>query len=381
MNVLHVYRTYFPDPPGGLQEAISQIASGTQSLGVTSRVFTLSPQPEPSSIVRPEGTVVRSRSYWAPASCDLGGWSSLRLYRNSVQWADIVHFHYPWPFADVLNLLCPTGKPKVMTYHSDIVKQQLLGKLYQPLMQWTLSQMDAVVATSPTYAQTSPILKRWVKPDRLHVVPLSMQDMLPEWSANQQSNILERLGLIHRPYVMALGVLRYYKGLHTLLKAAQSIGATVVIAGSGPEDAALREQVSALGLNNVVFAGQVSHADKHQLLSRCVALTLPSHLRSEAFGMVLLEAAMHSKPMVSCEIGTGTSWINQNGITGWVVPPENAAALAKAVNQLVDNPNVAEIMGKNARLRFDTTFTPSIMSCSYHNLYSGLLNSSTVKNS
>jgi rhamnosyl/mannosyltransferase len=97
--------------------------------------------------------------------------------------------------------------------------------------------------------------------------------------------------------------------------------------------------------------------------------------------MVLLEAAMHSKPMVSCEIGTGTSWINQNGKTGWVVPPENAAALAKAVNQLVDNPNVAEMMGKNARLRFDTTFTPSIMSRAYHNLYSDLLSSSTVKNS
>ena len=379
MNVLHVYRTYFPDPPGGLQEAISQIAAGTQAFGVTSRVFTLSPQPEPSSVIRPEGTVVRSRSYWAPASCDLGGWSSLQLYRANVQWADLVHFHYPWPFADVLNLLCPTRKPKVMTYHSDIVKQQVLGKLYHPLMRWTLSQMDAVVATSPTYARTSPVLQRYVPAERLHVVPLCMHDMVPAWSTEPPSDIVERLGLAHRPYVMALGVLRYYKGLHNLVQAAQSIRATVVIAGSGPEDAHLREQARALGLNNVVFAGQVSHTEKHQLLSRCVALTLPSHMRSEAFGMVLLEAAMHGKALVSCEIGTGTSWVNQDGQTGWVVPPEDPLALAQAVKRLVDNPQQANAMGQQARLRYETQFAPHVMAEGYNAIYQQVLAASTAE--
>lgn len=379
MNVLHVYRTYFPDPPGGLQEAISQIAAGTQAFGSTSRVFALSPQPKPETVQRPESNVVRSRSYWAPASCDLGGWSSLQLYRANVQWADVVHFHYPWPFADVLNLLCPTRKPKVLTYHSDIVKQQLLGKLYHPLMRWTLSQMDAVVATSPTYARTSPVLKRWIKPERLHVVPLCMHDMLPAWKAETKSDIVERLGLADRPYVMALGVLRYYKGLHNLIQAAQSIRATVVIAGSGPEDANLREQARALGLSNVVFAGQVSHAEKHQLLSRCVALTLPSHMRSEAFGMVLLEAAMHGKALVSCEIGTGTSWVNQDGQTGWVVPPEDPGALAQAVNRLVDNPDQSHAMGQQARLRYETQFAPHVMAEGYNAIYQQVLAASTAE--
>lgn len=379
MNVLHVYRTYFPDPPGGLQEAISQIAAGTKAFGVTSRIFTLSPHPEPSTVVRLEGTVVRSRSYWAPASCDIGGWPSLRLYRTSVQWADVVHFHYPWPFADVLNLLCPTRKPKVMTYHSDIVKQRVLGKFYYPLARWTLSQMDAVVATSPTYARTSPVLKRHVHPERLHVVPLCMNDMVPSWSAEPKSDIVERLGLGQRPYVMALGVLRYYKGLHTLVQAAQSIRATVLIAGSGPEDENLREQVRALCVNNVVFAGQVSHADKHELLSRCLALILPSHMRSEAYGMVLLEAAMHGKALVSCEIGTGTSWVNQDGQTGWVVPPEDPAALANVVNRLVDNPQQTHVMGQQARLRYETQFAPHVMANGYKTIYQQVLTASTAE--
>jgi rhamnosyl/mannosyltransferase len=177
---------------------------------------------------------------------------------------------------------------------------------------------------------------------------------------------------------MALGVLRYYKGLHNLVQAAQSIRATVVIAGSGPEDAHLREQARALGLNNVVFAGQVSHTEKHQLLSRCVALTLPSHMRSEAFGMVLLEAAMHGKALVSCEIGTGTSWVNQDGQTGWVVPPEDPLALAQAVNRLVDNPQQANAMGQQARLRYETQFAPHVMAEGYNAIYQQVLAASTA---
>lgn len=379
MKVLHVYRTYYPDPPGGLQEAISQIASGTQAYGVESRIFALSPKPEPKAVVRPEGTVVRSRSYWAPASCDLGGWSSLQLYRSSLEWADLIHFHYPWPFADVLNAVSPSRKPKVMTYHSDIVKQKILGKFYHPLMRLTLSQMDAVVATSPTYAQTSRVLQRHVAPERVHVVPLCMQDALPTWSEMPHSDIIARLGLIQSPYVMALGVLRYYKGLHTLVQAAQLIRGTVVIVGSGPKEADLKAQVKALGVSNVVFAGQVSHTEKHDLLSQCVALTLPSHLRSEAFGMVLLEASMHGKALISCEIGTGTSWVNQNGHTGWVVPPEDPESLAQAVNHLMDNPELARAMGDQSRQRYENQFVPNVMAEGYNTIYQQVLAASTAE--
>jgi rhamnosyl/mannosyltransferase len=292
-----------------------------------------------------------------------------------VQWADIVHFHFPWPFADVLNVLSPTRKPKVMTYHSDIVKQQFLGKLYAPLMRHTLGQMDAVVATSPTYAQTSPVLAKHVLPSRLHVVPLCMQDQVPAYQQQPPSDIGARLGLTNQPFVLALGVLRYYKGLHHLIHAAQQVQGKVVIAGSGPEQAALQQQAQQLGLSNVVFAGQVSHHEKHTLLAHSTALVLPSHMRSEAFGMVLLEAAMHSKPLVSCEIGTGTSWVNQHGYSGWVVPPNQPQALADAINQLIQNPAQSSLLGQQARQRYDTHFTPSVMAHGYFNLYSKVLSS------
>lgn len=373
MKVLHVYRTYYPDPPGGLQQAICQIASGCQNLGSQSRVFALSPTPTPADIERPEALVQRARSWWAPASCDLGGAHAFKLYRDCVEWADVLHFHYPWPFADLLNLAVRTKKPKVMTYHSDIVKQKVLSKFYHPLMRYTLADMDAVVATSPPYARTSSVLTRYVDTDRLHVIPLCMEDALKERASSEHSDIIERLDLHSRPYVLSLGVLRYYKGLHILLDAARQLNGTVVLAGSGPEEGRLRQQIQALGLTNVVFAGQVSEKEKHTLLRNCVALTLPSHLRSEAFGMVLLEAAMHSRPLISCEIGTGTSFVNQDGKTGFVVPPENPARLAEAANKLLNQPDLADAMGQNARRRYETHFTPEIMADAYTTLYQKLL--------
>lgn len=373
MNILHVYRTYYPDPPGGLQQAIRQIAAACNGHGTQARVFTLSPEPEPAEIVRPEAHVFRAKSWLAPASCDLGGARAFSLYHECVDWADILHFHYPWPFADVLNLLVRSSKPKVMTYHSDIVKQKVLGKLYHPLMRHTLADMDAVVATSPTYAHTSPVLRDCVSPDRFQVIPLCMGDALEESASRAKTDILDRLDLNGKNFVLSLGVLRYYKGLHVLLAAAQELRGTLVLAGSGPEEERLRQQVKSLGVQNVVFAGRVSEEEKHNLLRHCTALALPSHLRSEAFGMVLLEAAMYARPLVSCEIGTGTSYINLDGETGFVVPPENPQALAQAINTLFEQPELAFRLGHNARRRYETHFTPQVMADAYMAIYRKLL--------
>jgi len=245
----------------------------------------------------------------------------------------------------------------------------VLGRLYYPLMRHTLGSMDAVVATSPAYAQTSPVLRQLVNAEQLKVIPLGMNDALPLAVDDGAGSIVTRLGLTDQPFILSLGVLRYYKGLHVLVEAARHTRGTIVLAGSGPEDQNLRQQVARLGLDNVVFAGQVSEAEKHELLSRCTALALPSHLRSEAYGMVLLEAAMHSKPQISCDIGTGTSFINQHLETGFVVPPEEPESLAAAMNRLIADDVEAQAMGHRARQRYEQHFTGAIMARSYAALY------------
>lgn len=374
MRVVHVYRTYFPDPPGGLQEAIRQICLATHAQGVETKIFTLSPNPYPRQVEFAEGSVIRSKSWAAPSSCDLGDLDSVREFRTLTDWADIVHYHFPWPFADVLRVLAGRGKPSVMTYHSDILRQRRLASLYDPLMRKTLDAMSAVVATSPAYARTSPVLTRMVPQDRLRVIPLGIADFSHVMESGSTAPIvLERLALGDRPFFLALGVLRYYKGLHTLIEAARAVDATIVIAGSGPEQARLQVLAHKLEASNIVFAGQVDDEEKAALLCRCRALVLPSHLRSEAFGMVLVEAAMFARPMICCEVGSGTSYINTHGETGFVVPPESPVELAHAMNRLLTDGALADRMGAAARQRYERLFSGRALTTAYVRLYEEVL--------
>lgn len=368
MKVLHVYRTYFPDPPGGLQEAIRQICLSTQRHGVENTVFTLSPSPVPRVLERPEARVIRHRSWAAPASCDLGDPSAFGVFRKLAREADVVHYLFPWPFADLLHHLANPGTPAVLTYVSDIVRQRWLGRLYSPLMHKTLADMRWIVANAPAYAQTSPVLATPEVTRKLRIIPLGIcGDSGP---TEQDDGVLNAHGLdTGAPFVLFLGVLRYYKGLHTLIEAAASVQGRIVIAGEGPGGPALREQVKRLGLENVRFTGALSEAGKRSLLKHCRALVLPSHLRSEAYGMVLVEAAMFGKPMISCEIGTGTSFVNRDGETGFVVPAEDPTALAGAMNRLLADAAEAQRLGLAARERYARLFSGEALGAAYAGLF------------
>jgi len=168
-------------------------------------------------------------------------------------------------------------------------------------------------------------------------------------------------------------VLRYYKGLHVLLDAVAGTEYPVVIVGAGPEEAALKAQAARLGLKNVLFTGALDEEDKVALLTLAYAFAFPSHLRSEAFGVSLLEGAMYGKPMISCEIGTGTSYINIAGETGLVVPPDDAPALRAALRTLWNDPELARAMGGNAARRFEEVFTSAQMAADYTALYREVL--------
>lgn len=367
-SVLHIYRTYFPDPPGGLQEAIRQIALATGMQGLTNTIFTLSPQPAPAELLLPEARVVRSRSWAAPASCDLGGPEAFSKFARLAGQADVLDYHFPWPFADVLHQGVKPKVPAVMTYHSDVVRQRMLGALYAPLRQRMLQSMTRIVATSPAYARTSPILSHPDIRDKVRVIPLGIEES--SYPKDGDDAIFKRLGLnADEPFFLFIGVLRYYKGAHFLVQAAKTLGAKVVIAGSGPEGASLQTLAAEIGADNVVFAGQVTDSEKIALLKRCRALVLPSHLRSEAFGMVLVEAAMFGRPLISCEIGTGTSYVNAHEETGFVVAPESPEELMQAMNMLLADDNLTTTMGVAARARYDRLFSGPALGRAYAALF------------
>ena len=368
MKILHVYRTYYPDPPGGLQEAIRQICLAVQPFGFDNTIFTLSPTPVPAEVRRPEGRVFRSRSWAAPASCDLGGPEAFQRFSDLAKDADVVHYHFPWPFADLLREGTRHDTPAVLTYHSDIVRQKMLGTVYRPLMMRTLRSMSAVVATSPAYARTSEILAVPGVRQLVRTIPLGIEEA--SYPSEGDGRIVAKLGIATgEPYFLFIGVLRYYKGLRYLVEAAQGVGAKLVIAGSGPEGDALKQLASRLGATNVVFAGHVSAEEKVALIQQCRALVLPSHLRSEAFGIVLIEAAMFGKPMISCEIGTGTSYVNANDETGFVVEPGSPGALVNAMNRLLKDDTLATKMALAARHRYERLFSGEALGREYAKLF------------
>lgn len=368
LRALHIYRTYFPETHGGVQEAIRQIAMATREEGVDTTIFTLAHDPRPEVLQAPEGRVRRARSLFEIASCDFGSVAAVQRCRDEAKHADVIHIHYPWPFADLmLPFVRPNGQPLVVTYHSDVVRQGALDKLYAPLRACLLGAADRIVATSPAYARTSPVLARHAAKTRY--IPLALADC-----AGSDAALRERWRQeVGDDFFLFVGVLRYYKGLHFLIEALPSIGAKVVIVGDGPLANDLQAQAAGLDAANVRFLGCLPDADKLALLELCRGVVFPSHLRSEAFGVTLLEGARAGKPLISCEIGTGTSWVNLHDETGLVVPPADPAALAAAINRLHADETLCRRLGAGARARWEAHFRPPVVGRAYADLYRELV--------
>ena len=367
MRVLHVYRTYFPQTQGGLEEAIRQICLNTRRHGVVSRVLCTSPNIQPRVVRREEAAVFRSRLHFEVASCSFS-LQALPTFRRLLRWAEVVHYHFPWPFADMLHFAAGVRAPTVLTYHSDIVRQRLLARLYAPLMTRFLRDMDRIVCTSPNYFATSKVLPRFK--DKMEIVPLGLDpSSYPRPTPAQVAATRRRHG---EGFFLFIGVLRYYKCLHILLDAMQGAPYRAVVVGAGPLEGELKRQAARLRLDNVEFAGAVSEPTKVALIGLSRAVVFPSYMRSEAFGVTLLEGAMYGKPLVSAEVGSGTSHVNIDGETGLVAAPESPASLRAAMDRLHQQPDVARQLGQGARQRFRRLFSGEVVGRRYAAIYSGL---------
>lgn len=360
MRVLHCYRTFFPESQGGLEQAILEIARNIPR----SEVLTLSATPGQGSV---NGIPVSARRRWMSiASCCMGPGLLSELFKKQ---ADILHLHFPWPFGDLAYLLSGRGRPLVVTYHSDIVRQKGLESLYAPLMHRFLGRADRIVATSPEYLASSAVLSRYA--EKVEVIPLGISERsYPEPAADTLSELRDQYG---SDFMLFVGALRYYKGLEFLIRAAPGLPFPILIAGKGPEEKRLRKLADSLDAQNVRFLGHVDEEQKVALLQLCGGVVFPSHLRSEAFGVTLLEGMMAGKPLISCDIGTGTSFVNVDAVTGHVVPPGDPEALRAAMIDFWQNPRKAQALGVAARKRFETLFTAEKMATAYSDLYRRVL--------
>ncbi len=346
-RVLHVYKTYGANARGGVERCIAQLLRAGTAQGVKGEVLTVGTY---DGVDEVDGHTVHTLKRQIEIASTPMSLAFVAALRRLAPRFDIIHYHFPWPWMDLAHLLGAVRTPSVVTYHSDVVRQSNWMVLYRPLMQTFLSAVDRIIVTSPDYLASSPVLARYQH--KCSVIPIGLDAAsYPPLDPERRNYWRDRFG---ENFFLFVGVLRYYKGLHVLIDAARRSGLPVVVVGDGPLAATLQDQ--GRSLSHVHWLGALPEPDKTALLTLCRAFVFPSHLRAEAFGISLLEAAMFAKPMISCAIGTGTSYVNADGETGIVVPPEDPAALASAMQALASDDARCAVLGQQARARFERLF-------------------------
>jgi glycosyltransferase involved in cell wall biosynthesis len=366
LRILHVYKDYYP-VVGGMENHIRILARGMAARGLETTVLVTSTSPK-TEITQLEGVKIIKAGRLATLSSAPISLALLSWMRRLEP--DITHLHFPYPWGEIAHLVFGRSRRTVITYHSDIVRQRNLLRLYRPFLRRVLARADRIIATSPNYIRSSLYLSEVAS--KCTVIPLGI-DLQPFQTARagEVEALRERF---QRPLLLFVGLLRYYKGLGYLLEAMRDIDGTLLVVGEGPMEQEWQAMTAELGLgDNVFFAGRVDNDQLPVYYQACDLFVLPGSYRSEAFGVVQVEAMASGKPVVSTELGTGTSYVNLDGETGLVVPPRDSSALAQAINQLLADEKLRLRMGEGARQRASQEFSHETMIDRILDLYQDIL--------
>ena len=292
---------------------------------------------------------------------------------------DIVHLHLPNPLAHIASLLLPKNIKRVITWHSDIIKQKRLLLIYLPFLRRFVSTADAVIAATPAHFTSSTQIPADYPSNKCHVIPYGRDftdlTLTPETtqiceSLKGRAKTVSTSGHI----IFALGRHVYYKGFDVLIDAMQHVNAQLIIGGDGPLKEELQQQVERLGITHkVTFTGSIAETELAAYFNACDVFCLPSVEQSEAFGLVQLEAMACGKPVVCTQLNNGVNVVNQTGVTGLAVPVRDADALAEALNMLLYNDALRLKLGQQAKAHAVSGYSLTAMSSSHVALYHKLL--------
>jgi rhamnosyl/mannosyltransferase len=284
---------------------------------------------------------------------------------------DLIHVHLPNPLAELSALMADRDIPIVAQFHSDVVRQRSLLKVYGPFLDAFYRRASCIVVPTPRHIEISKYVSKYREKCRVvpFGVPLSRFE-LDEAGSRKAEDLRDGM-----PTVLCVGRLVSYKGVEVLIRALENIKARLWIIGVGPLEDSLKRLAIERGLGDrVQFLGQVSEEDLIAYYHACDVFVLPSITNAEMFGVVQLEAMACRKPVISTDLPTGVSWVNQHGNTGYVVPRENVRELARAIQRLLDNPQLREEMGEAGRERVEQYFTSTRMAEAMLDVYQEMLN-------
>jgi glycosyltransferase involved in cell wall biosynthesis len=369
MKVLQVYKNYEPTL-GGIEAHVRQLAVGLSARGVSSSVLVAASGPRTEVEARDGVQVIRAGRVGELASTPLSFELIRELGRAD---ADIIHLHVPYPVGELGYLLAGRRRRLVVTYHSDVVRQSWANPVYAPILRRLLGEADAIIATSPTYVQSSPVLRPLA--DRCIVVPLGVDPARFGPHAAGAEMVRQSWCSAEFPkLVLFVGRFREYKGIPYLIDAVRGLPARLLLVGNGPTGSLIQARVTRQGQDRqVVILPGVGEADLPAYYAACDVFVLPSIQRSEAFGIAMVEAMASGRAVVSTELGTGTSWVNQDQVTGLVVPPADSAALRTALGTILSDDSARAKLGWEARIRVEAEFTEGAMLGHIEEIYRRIL--------
>lgn len=373
LTVLHVGK-FFPPYAGGMEVFLADLIAEQHRQGINAHALVHgNPLPDdPPWLVRVpvQGTII-----YAPIA--LGFRRALQRAIQTIR-PDMLHLHMPnnsvfW----ALTLTQARAIPWVVHWHADVVASsiqlavKLAYRLYRPFEQAVLEQAERVIATSPPYLQASEPLTQWHP--KCSVVPLGLT-VQPPAPASSATAPKQPWGADSFK-LLAIGRLAYYKGFETLIQAIAALpGVELVIAGEGESRPALEAAIAGMtpagSPPRVHLLGHVDEHQKYALLAQCDVFCLPSRERTEAFGLVLLEAMSQARPCIASDLaGSGMPWVVTQAQAGLLAPPEDPASWAQAIATLQNEPTMRTEMGQRGQQALQQHFSMAACARQLHAHY------------
>lgn len=350
LKVVHAAK-FYPPVRGGMETVVGDLCEGTAD-GWDVRV--VAANDGRSTIVEQcDGVnVSRVATLATRHSVPLCPSFPFHLWRER---ADCVVLHEPNPIAGLSLFLHNPAPRLIVWHHADLLRPTWAPHTYGRIQRALYQRAECVIVSSPRLAAASSLVR---EARRVAVIPFGIDlDRYRHTDAIRTRAIAELKRRAGAPIVLFVGRFVYYKGVHVLMEAMTTCPGTLVLVGDGPLEPELRAQAATLGIRDrVIFAGRVPDADLPAYFQAADVFALPSIATTEAFGVVQIEAMAAGVPVVSTNLPTGVPWVNQDGVSGIVVAPDDAGALAAAVSRVLRDGELRSRLGRLAFARADALF-------------------------
>jgi len=374
LRICHLGK-YYPPVPGGIETHTRTLALAQAELGAKVRVFCVN-KGSPHTLVEQDGPVEVTRFGRRISAAKIDICKDLPARIRDVE-ADILHMQVPNPTMILALLRSKTDKPVVVSYQSDVIRQKFRAALFRPFERLAYRRVRAIIAASPSYMQGSHFLKRYS--DRVDVLPMgiNLQPYL-----NPSPSHLAKAKEIRAEHAMdgrlwlACGRQVYYKGFLNAIRALMKVSGRLILIGDGPVHGELEAEVARLGLTDrAIFLGNLPHyLDLVPYYLAADAFWFPSNERSEAFGLVQVEAMASGCPVINANIPhSGVAWVSPHEESGLTVPVNDPAALAEAAIRLVTEEGLRARLSLAAKSRAISEFDHRLMAERSLELYQRVL--------